>query len=228
MFSSWWSNDGEQPPLAEANDLLANEALKSSANTAEAAPTIGGEASGSMTVGEYEFSTQTSLSHLKLYARSSSHLQVWGWSVACAVLYLPKETLVSDAEDLMNPDVAKVLQVKYVRGITGDQFRWVTKDSVEGNGFSGPAVDSGIEEFNPLYKDVTCGDAYTISYLPNPSDSEAQCSLSLNDNFLGAVRGRTISKAIFSVWFGQRVWFESMRDELLKGACAPSAVGMTE
>eukprot|EP00929_Paragymnodinium_shiwhaense_P115066 TRINITY_DN83676_c0_g1_i1.p1 TRINITY_DN83676_c0_g1~~TRINITY_DN83676_c0_g1_i1.p1 ORF type:complete len:252 (-),score=32.56 TRINITY_DN83676_c0_g1_i1:283-1038(-) len=179
-------------------------------------------------VGGFFFDKQLKLKEgegggIQLDARSASHLKIFGMSVACGVLYLPSDVQIQGAEDILNPDVPKTLQVKYVKRISGDQFRWVTSDSVKGNGYMDETVRSGLEEFNPLYQDVGHGDTYTISYSPG-DDESARSTLSLNGDFLGSVTGRAVSEAIFSVWFGEYVWFNQMRDDLLDGAAEISAM----
>eukprot|EP00929_Paragymnodinium_shiwhaense_P028787 TRINITY_DN1661_c0_g1_i1.p1 TRINITY_DN1661_c0_g1~~TRINITY_DN1661_c0_g1_i1.p1 ORF type:complete len:223 (-),score=51.05 TRINITY_DN1661_c0_g1_i1:524-1192(-) len=221
MLSSWWSKE-ETPE--EAMQALKLSSPPEKMPAARSPSPRGRSTSDSIMVGDFQFEKRQTLDEKELVARSSSHLKVWGFSVACAVLYLPKEVSVSSAEDILSADMVKMLKVKYVRGVTGDQFRWVTKDSVEGNGFSEPDIATCVEEFNPLYKDVAYGDTYTMSYTPAAEDTSAKSSLHLNGTLLGTVSGRVLSKCIFSVWFGKRVWFESMREELLAGAFLPAAV----
>jgi len=153
---------------------------------------------------------------LELRAKSTSHLRIWGLGdISAAVLYMPMGATVTSAEDVFNPDVPKALEVKYMMGISGDQLRWVTKDTVAGNGFAGSSIDAGIQEFNTLFRDVKCGDAYCVSY--EPGSTEGRLTLSLNGKPLGSVSGNQLSRAILSVWFGKYVWFTKIRDDLLSG-----------
>lgn len=146
----------------------------------------------------------------ELHARHTSHLTVWGMNISAAVLYMPPQAPLTTGEDVMNPEVPKALEVHYLKGLSADQLRWVTSDSIAGNGL----MDDGVEEFNKLYQDVSCGDSYCLTYAPDRT-TEGSVTLSKNGTALGSVLGNKLSKAIYSVWFGEYVWFKQIKEDLL-------------
>jgi len=148
----------------------------------------------------------------ELHARNTSYLKVFGMSISAAVLYMPSQATLAAGGDVTNPKVPKALEVHYMKGLSADQLRWVTSDSIAGNGF---AVDTGVQEFNSLYQDVACGDSYCLMYNTPDGAVEGSVTLSKNGVALGSVFGNKVSEAIYSVWFGDYVWFKQMRDDLL-------------
>lgn len=172
---------------------------------------IHGQASKSLCVAGASFDKCKLLQDgTELHARHSSHLTVWGMNISAAVLYMPPKAPLKTGEDVMNPDVPKALEVHYLKGIGADQLRWVTSDSIAGNGL----MDDGVAEFNKLYQDVSCGDSYCLTYAPGKT-AEGCVTLSKNGIALGSVLGNKLSKAIYSVWFGEYVWFKQIKEDLL-------------
>jgi hypothetical protein len=150
----------------------------------------------------------------ELKARHKSHLSMFGVSISAAALYMDAKAPLSKGEDVMNPCVAKALEVHYMKGISAGQFRWVTEDTFSGNGFDGSSANEGLQKFNGLYQDMSHGDSYLLAYTPHAT-RDGSVTLSKNGAMLGSVTGNELSRAIFSVWFGKYVWFKSIRDDLL-------------
>jgi len=154
----------------------------------------------------------------ELHARHTSYLKVFGMSISASVLYMPSQAELAVGEDVTNPKVPKALEVHYMRGLSADQLRWVTRDSIAGNGFAGSMIDSGVQEFNLLYPDVACGDSLCLTYNTPDKTAEGSVTLSKNGIALGSIFGNKLSEAIYSVWFGDYVWFKQMKDDLLGAA----------
>ncbi|CAE8660797.1 unnamed protein product, partial [Polarella glacialis] len=131
-----------------------------------------------------------------LKAYGSCHLKHWGLDVCAAVLYLPEGKAVHLAgEDVLDPSVPKQLELRYLRGISADKFRWTTRWAISRNGFLTAPVEAALKQFNPLYKDVIRGDCYTLSYHPDSGHSDQGCvTLQLNGVQLGTVEGRLFSE----------------------------------
>eukprot|EP00443_Scrippsiella_acuminata_P114888 CAMPEP_0115717222 /NCGR_PEP_ID=MMETSP0272-20121206/76752_1 /TAXON_ID=71861 /ORGANISM="Scrippsiella trochoidea, Strain CCMP3099" /LENGTH=229 /DNA_ID=CAMNT_0003159609 /DNA_START=13 /DNA_END=699 /DNA_ORIENTATION=+ len=137
----------------------------------------------------------------RLRARGCSHLTHWGFQVCAAVLYLPEDAQAATGDDIMDPGVAKQLELRYLRRFTGDQFRITTRWSISRNGLLCGAAAAGLEQFNPLYQDVGPGDCYTLTYDPGSvrASRPSRVTLALNGVQLGSVEGAEFSRAIFSV-----------------------------
>lgn len=175
---------------------------------------------GSLLVGGFKFDDSKLLNNVhELRARGCTYCTHWGLEVCAAVLYLPEHTRAATGEDVMDPKVAKQLELRYLRRITGDQFRLSTRWSISRNGLLGEDAKRGLEDFNPLYRDVARGDCYTLCYDPGSEASGriGRVTLRLNGRELGSVQGAEFSRALFSVWFGPRPFLDKFKSDLLQG-----------
>ena len=72
-----------------------------------------------------------------------------------------------------------------------------------------------INTFNSLYQNVKRGDRYLLEY-----QNEMGISLNLNGEHLGSVgKGseyeKELAQAIYSIWFGEKPFFERLKKDLL-------------
>lgn len=176
---------------------------------------------GTLQVGKFVFEKAKTLRGHRLQARGSSYLAHWGFEVCAAMLYLPSAAPADTGNNVMDPGVAKQLELRYLRHLSGDQFRLVMRWSIERNGMMDETAKAGLAEFNPLYRDVRPGDCYKLTYNPGSggeAPSPSSVTLELNGVLLGTVEGAEFSRRIFSVWFGPRPFLEKFRDEILEKA----------
>lgn len=163
-------------------------------------------------VGEYTFSDRVTVDGSQepesLWVKGTSRLTYWSFPICCAVLYLPqKET--ATAQRVVSSAVPKVLQLKYLRGITAEDFRTSTRSYIEANGLLSPVVERTLEQFNSFYRDVAVGDQYTLSFSP-----AGGVQLALNGETMGTCDGAEFAEALFSVWFGDNCFMEALKSDL--------------
>lgn len=173
-----------------------------------------------ITVGGFDFADRRELSGSTLIAKGRCHLTYWTLQVASAVLYMKQDTRAATGRDVTNPAEPKELSLIYLRGITGEQFRSSTRDIIRAQNLLTPPVQSALERFNRLYRDVRHGDKYTLQYEPHAAEG-AVTRLWLNDQLLGSVVGEEFSEALFSVWFGGKPFMEKLKVDLLSGVGLP-------
>jgi hypothetical protein len=125
-----------------------------------------------------------------------------------AALYLgsgatPDETL---------QDVPKRIEIEYFHGIDAEDFSKVTLDRIRLNVSEEEfmALRARIEQLNRLYRDVSPGDRYALTYLPG-SGTE----LALNGRPLGRVPGADLARALFAIWLGAVPVDASLKQSLL-------------
>ena len=124
-----------------------------------------------------------------------------------AALYLPGDF---PAKDILQ-DVAKRLELSYRVSIPAEKFGKSAEPYLEKN--VPPAelarLKLRIEQINRLYRDVTEGDRYALTYSPGQGTT-----LSMNGEPLGTIEGADFAAAYYTIWLGAKPISESMRDEL--------------
>jgi hypothetical protein len=123
-------------------------------------------------------------------------------------LYLPKDI---SGEQALN-DIPRHLVLDYRVGIQAKKFGEATtikiKDSVNSEVYN--RLASKVDQLNQLYRNVTPGDRYTLTYIPGKGTT-----LAYNTIPLGTIEGREFSTALFSIWIGESPIDEGFRDRLL-------------
>jgi hypothetical protein len=111
-------------------------------------------------------------------------------------------------------DAPKRLEITYFYNIGRDDFISATRASIAQNVTDAElaSLSTGIEAFVDLYRDVSPGDRYALTYIPGVGTE-----LALNGTALGVVEGAELGAAIFSIWFGEAEIDARLKRSLLAG-----------
>jgi hypothetical protein len=168
-----------------------------------------------------------------LIAKGSSHLTYFAVAICSAVLYLephaPNHAVqsvhqpIADAVNVDDGDTPQplstsssiALEISYHKAVRASDFRWATTTYTSKNGHTQPHIVELINTFNSLYQNVKRGDRYLLEY-----QNEMGISLNLNGEHLGSVgKGseyeKELAQAIYSIWFGEKPFFERLKKDLL-------------
>ena len=109
-------------------------------------------------------------------------------------------------------DTGRRLVLHYFHPITSADFAKATIKMIQKNVSPDEykKIIPQIEQINALYRDVTPGDQYAVTYIPGVG-----MELALNDQSLGTVSGQAFSRAYFSIWLGNQPVSKSFRQALL-------------
>lgn len=122
-------------------------------------------------------------------------------------LYLPEDIIGDQALN----DIPRHLVLDYRVGIQAKKFGEATtikiKESVSNEVYSRLAPK--VDQLNRLYRNVSPGDRYTLTYIPGKGTT-----LAYNTIPLGTIEGVEFSKALFSIWIGENPIDEGFRDKL--------------
>ncbi len=134
---------------------------------------------------------------------------VWRfYKVSAAALYLAPGV---DPRDVLG-GVPKRLEIEYFHPIAARDFVNLTdkllRENVDPTILAG--LQSRIDRFNALYRDVKPGDRYALTYMPAKGTV-----LELNGVELGVIEGQDFASAVFSMWFGPRPLSRALKLELL-------------
>jgi hypothetical protein len=115
-------------------------------------------------------------------------------------------------QQVLDADVARRLEIVYLRGFSAEDFTNSTRALVRRNIGDAAflALEADIEEFNLFYADVQPGDRYALEYVPGRGTS-----LFLNGELLGSSPGAELSRALFSMWLGSRPIDEALKRDLM-------------
>ncbi len=95
--------------------------------------------------------------------------------------------------------VARRLELSYFHAISAEDFAKATRQKIADN--LAPealaAMSERIDHFNALYRDVSPGDRYALTYVPGQGTE-----LSLNGEVLGRINGDDFAAAVFAIWLG--------------------------
>lgn len=173
-------------------------------------------------VGEYQFddrldvasgNDQTSLSLKGPTGKDRvCRLTFWSFPIACAALYLPDEEVATPGShgSVLNAAVPKVLKLQYLRAVSAKDFRESTVHFIRANKLLSESVQPQLDHWNRLFRDVDVGDTYEVrAHIDETGVGSVQ--LVLNGAVLGGVKGAEFSKALFSVWFGDSCFMESLK-----------------
>jgi hypothetical protein len=151
----------------------------------------------SVTVGDYT-----------LQIRGMGQLRWFVFKVYVAALYLPEEI---PSEDALK-DVLKRMEFHYFVDITAEEFAEAAAPYLASNvppdqlASIGPKVDA----INRLYRDVSKGDRYTLTYKPGEGTE-----LALNGEILGVIPGFDFAAAYYRIWLGDDPLDEDLKRALL-------------
>jgi hypothetical protein len=167
-------------------------------------------ASPSVEVDGVHFATTVDAMDHRLQLHGTGLLKVMVFIKAYAgALYLP-ESVPSDR--VLQP-VPKQLILEYFHPIKGEDFAKATQkkiaDNVSADQVNG--LQSRIDDLSALYRDVTPGDRYALTYIPDKGTT-----LSLNGKSLGSIPGDDFARAVFAIWLGANPIDQKFRDQLLK------------
>ena len=165
-------------------------------------------ASGRVIEGVY-FAPRIIVSDLPMELNGVGLKTVWRlYKVSAAALYLAPDV---DPRDVLG-GVPKRLEIEYFHPIAARDFVNLTdkllRDNVDHALLAG--LQSRIDRFNALYRDVKPGDRYALTYMPAKGTV-----LELNGVELGVIEGEDFASAVFSMWFGPRPLSRSLKLELL-------------
>mmetsp|Transcript_10875 Transcript_10875/g.13610 ORF Transcript_10875/g.13610 Transcript_10875/m.13610 type:complete len:194 (+) Transcript_10875:191-772(+) len=166
----------------------------------------------SLKVGQTNFQLQRTNLHLF----GGFHLRYLGFKICDCALYMKKVPSESSSgtissNTVMDPEVSKELVIRYLQYIPRTAFQYQTRDSITRNGFLQENVEGHLNTFSQYYADVNHNDEFSLSY----DAEEATSSLRLNGKLLGSIRSKPFSRAIFSVWFGEFPFMDTMKNALL-------------
>ncbi|MCB1101647.1 MAG: chalcone isomerase family protein [Kiritimatiellae bacterium] len=145
-----------------------------------------------------------------LIRAGATHLKVgWIFSVYDAAYYVAEG---STAIDSLTRDVARRLDIRYLRSIPKDQFvayadkalaRMLTPAELE-------ALADRINQINAAYQDVSEGDMYSLTYLPGVGTR-----LDLNGKELVLIPGADFALAYFRIWIDASNAYTQFRQGLM-------------
>lgn len=130
--------------------------------------------------------------------------------VYAAALYLP---LQATQTRVLEPDVAKRLEIVYFVDITREQFAQAAMKTLaqQLSDTEMLKLRKRIDQLHGLYRNVNKGDRYALTYRPNQGTT-----LELNGNVLGTVHGADFASAYFSIWLSKQPIAPALKDTLLK------------
>jgi len=126
-----------------------------------------------------------------------------------AAFYLPENV---KPEEALNP-VPKRLELEYFRSIPAQGFVDATTVSIQRN--ASPEVfdriKPKIDALNALYRDISPGDRYALTYVP-----EKGTTLTWNNIPLGTVESDEFAAELFGIWLGPNPLDEKLKRALLE------------
>lgn len=150
-----------------------------------------------------------------LSAEKSSPLQLCGqatlkafkvFTVGESALYRP------DCQTPWALDIGedKLMYFRYARDIPASAFAESAMTMLDRNLQLTREQRSELERFHRLYRDVSNGDTYAMSY-----SEENGLQLFLNDTHLGNLSMQPLAHEYFSIWLGQKPFDENLKMDLL-------------
>jgi hypothetical protein len=115
--------------------------------------------------------------------------------------------------DMALTDTPKRLEVEYFHAIEGVAFGAATNKVMARNvgAETFERLEPLVAYHNSLYRDVTPGDRYSLTYVPGRGTE-----LALNDDPLGIIEGAEFAAALFSIWLGEKPMNRSFKKQLLR------------
>lgn len=125
-------------------------------------------------------------------------------------LYLPPDVSSERALD----DVAKRLEVKYLRSFKAEDFGEATIAGIRKN-LNPEAyrrLEPRIHYHNNLYENISPGDRVSLTYIPSIGTR-----VGINGDIKGTIEGADFAEALFSLWLGDHPFDSSFKRALLGG-----------
>ena len=125
-------------------------------------------------------------------------------------LYLPENVGTDQALE----DVAKRLEVKYLRSFKAEDFGPATIAGLKKNvdPVTYERLASRVAYHNSLYEDILPGDRVSLTYLPSIGTQ-----VEINGRAKGTIEGADFAAALFSLWLGDKPFDSSFKRALLGG-----------
>ena len=116
------------------------------------------------------------------------------------------------AGDVLGP-VAKRLELEYFHAIKKEDFAQATRSKIADNTDEKQAaqLQSRIDRLAAMYRDVSPGDRYALTFIPGTGTE-----LALNGQTLGVIAGEDFARAVFAIWLGSNPIDRGFRDTLLR------------
>lgn len=171
--------------------------------------TLPAGASASIEVGGVQFASTVDAQDGRLHLQGAGILTYMVFIKAYAgALYLPESAQPHQA---LEP-VAKHLELEYYHPIKGEDFASATRIKILDNIPADQVAElrARIDMLSEMYRDVTPGDRYALSYFPGRGTV-----LSLNGQALGTIFGDDFARAVFAMWLGDNPIDRGFRDRLL-------------
>lgn len=127
-----------------------------------------------------------------------------------AALYLPEGV----PPDRVLSDVPKRLELHYLVSIKGSDFGKGAEPTLRLNHTAAELAKlrGRIDRINAIYRDVSPGDRYALTYLPGRGTE-----LALNGTPLTVIEGADFAAAYFGIWLGRESIDSGLKRDLLKG-----------
>lgn len=109
-------------------------------------------------------------------------------------------------------DVAKRLEVKYLRPFKAEDFGAATIAGIRKNldPDAYRRIEARIHYHNSLYENIAPGDHVSLTYIPSIGTR-----VGINGNIKGTVLGADFATALFSLWLGDKPFDSSFKRALL-------------
>ena len=169
-------------------------------------------ASHSALAAEVSFPKETQVEGHVLQLTGIGALRRWMIKGCDIAFYVPTGTA---REDVLNGDIPRCLELRYVHSIRADQFAHAAWDTLRQN-YDAPQLarlKPDIDRLHALYRDVKPQDCYRLCYAPGRGTT-----LILNGQPLGTVKGDAFAKAYFGVWLGEMPLDKRLKTRLLMRA----------
>ncbi len=157
------------------------------------------------------FQDSVTTGDMVLKFRGAGLLKWLFFKVYTAALYMPPDV---SGENVLD-DVPKKMEFHYLSNMSADQF----KESGEPILLKNASADElarirpEIDAINSMYRDVTKGDRYTLTYIPGKGTE-----LALNGEVLGRIGGYEFAAIYYRIWLGENPVDDDFKSMLLNNA----------
>lgn len=162
----------------------------------------------------FERTQRTEAGRLRLAGTGVATYRVL-FTVYAAALYVPPGT---PSSQVLDDDTPRQLAIQYFYDISRDDLVRAANTvlSRQLDQSAREALAPAIRRFHALYKPVTEGDRYTMTYRPGHGTR-----LALNGRPLGSVPGAAFARAYFGIWLADGALSASLRSDLTTRLSAP-------
>ncbi|MCA9400705.1 MAG: chalcone isomerase family protein [Candidatus Omnitrophica bacterium] len=130
-----------------------------------------------------------------------------------AGLYLQEDALAQDPLS----DVAKRLEVEYFVNINGKDLNRFTIETMRDNITEAEMaqLQDKLQNMARYFVDLKPGDRFALTYIP-----DVGTKFSHNGQIQGIIPGHQFSRALFSVWFGEKPFDAGLKKQILNSTIA--------